>query len=94
MFVYVLKNDEGFYKIGYSKNVKKRIKELETANSGNLYLIKEFKTKYAAKIEARLHSYFKFQQINREWFDLSIEDLNKILELCESYHNSLKLITT
>jgi predicted GIY-YIG superfamily endonuclease len=66
MFVYVLKNDEGFYKIGYSKNIKKRIKELETANSGNLYLIREFKTEYASKIEARLHSYFKFQQINRE----------------------------
>ena len=40
MFVYLLTNDFVQFKIGISKNVKKRIKQLQTGNSQEINLIK------------------------------------------------------
>ena len=77
--IYILENFENFYKIGYSKDPEKRVKQLNTGNSTSLKLIKKFKTKYDSKIESYLKKYFKTRNVRGEWFDLSNDDIKKAL---------------
>lgn len=79
-FVYVISDGE-FAKIGYSKNPKKRIKAVQTANPKRLKLVakKEVQGRLRAKaIEKSLHKqYGKHRQVG-EWFCGSIlEELLK-----------------
>ena len=87
--VYILKNSENFYKIGYSKNPKNRVKQFNTANPYELKIIKTFETNFDSKIEAILKNHFKFRKISGEWFDLSDEDILKIESLIETYNKAL-----
>ena len=46
-FVYLLKIQEnGIYKIGVSKNVEKRVKQLQTGNTEQIYLVNKFHSNY------------------------------------------------
>lgn len=73
--LYIIKNSESYYKIGYSKDPNKRLSQLSTGSSSLLFIYKTFLTEDDSQIEAYLHSYFKFQKISGEWFDLSSDDL-------------------
>lgn len=77
-FVYLLKKEEGVYKIGKTVNVK---------NRGTEFSVKlPFATQYECVItttdrntlEAELHQKFKAKRINGEWFALSPEDVEYI----------------
>ena len=73
--IYLLKDSIGYYKIGFTKlKVADRIKQLQTGCSGNFELIYEFKTKHNRKLETSLHNLFRHKHINREFYDLSLED--------------------
>lgn len=54
-------------KIGRSKNVQKRLKQLQTSNSGNLKLL--FVIKQKGCMEEIIHKKFNHLRITREWFD-------------------------
>lgn len=81
-YIYVL-SCENKYKIGTSKNVERRIKELDK---------RPFPLKCEFKyfvydpfgVEKRLHKIFESQKINGEWFELSNEDLKFIKFILES----------
>ena len=76
MRVYLIKNSEDHYKIGYSsRRVYKRLEELQTANGGQLWFITEFESKYARKIEAALHSVYSAYNVSGEWFLLPIKEV-------------------
>ena len=54
--IYLLRDQIGKYKIGFTKhNTEKRIKSLQTGNSGDLEIIYEFKTNHKRKLETSLH---------------------------------------
>jgi hypothetical protein len=55
-------------KIGYSTNIKRRIKELATGNGEKLELI--YSIPGSKDTEWSLHNYFSFQHICGEWFEL------------------------
>lgn len=83
MFIYVLldKNNDTI-KIGRSRSVSKRMRELQTANSTNLILLYKFETIHAIKIEKYLHNIFQAYRINGEWFEYHNGILEKIKLAC------------
>ena len=76
--VYLIQSlEEGYYKIGVSKNPKKRIKQLQTGNSSELKLIYSYPSEYANKIEKALHGQLSHCKKECEWFELSlVEELS------------------
>lgn len=83
--IYLLKDSLGYYKIGFTKNsIETRIKQLQTGNSGNFEIIFTFKTKHNRKLETSLHNMFKYKHVNREFYELNLEDEEKFKKLCES----------
>ena len=54
-FVYLLKlSESGYYKIGYSKDVRNRINILKTGNAEEITLINKYETDYYKEIETFL----------------------------------------
>ncbi len=74
-YTYIIKdNSNGFYKIGKSVNIKRRLSTLSASNK-DLILIA-----YINKdIEKELHMKFDIKGIYREWFNLSNKDLCDII---------------
>ncbi len=77
------------YKIGFTKNsIESRIRQLSTGSIYTITLVKYYETnKYHANIENLLHKHFYLQQINKEWFYLSADDINNFIPLCDKYYN-------
>ena len=77
--------NEGRYKIGSTraKDVNKRLKQLQTSNSSELYIKESFETEYPFKIEKMLHNHFKSSNLMGEWFELSESDVEAFKGVCE-----------
>lgn len=72
--VYILKSENGLVKIGISKNVNKRIRNLE--NSSGYSITDFYSTKMISnsnEIENSLHKKFKANRKCGEWFDIEFE---------------------
>lgn len=93
MYIYLIKNsEESYYKIGVSKDPKKRIKELNTGNSAKLLLVDMFETDYAYKIEGTLHRKYSYLKKHLEWFDLSIIEELEFIKNCQSIEENIKIL--
>lgn len=93
MFVYLIRSSENsYYKIGTTKNIQRRIKELQTGNADKIYLIDYYESDNAFKIEKALHNFFCYTNKFNEWFTLGIEDEIKFKELCLQIDNNLKYL--
>lgn len=87
-------NGQKLYKIGFTRRLpEKRIKEFKTGNASEIYLVDSFQSEWGTKIESMLHKIYKSKKIEREWFDLNVEDIKKFGTYCQSIHNNLKLIS-
>jgi hypothetical protein len=64
-YIYAITNGTDI-KIGYSSNVKRRLKQLNTGSSINLYVLCTFKG--GRELESEIHSMFKKIRYNGEWF--------------------------
>ena len=87
-------NTNGFitYKIGKTtRNVKKRIKELSTGNSGELSVVFEFESENVNELERVLHRQFVHRRLNGEWFNDEL-DITKFIEACHIYEKAIQLI--
>lgn len=75
---FILNNDK--VKIGYTKNVKRRLKQLQTANGDNLILLGYIEGD--KEVEHQLHQKFDTYRIreNGEWFIASEAIINFINE--------------
>jgi len=79
-YVYLLECD-GKYKIGFSRNIKQRLKAL---NCGLHEVKLIFKSPFysdAAGMERRLHKLFEKQKVRAEWFDLTLRQVNQIKQI-------------
>jgi len=91
--VYLLKSDyTGYYKIGVSKNTPKRVKQLQTGSSENISVVFTFTSEMPYKLETALHNFYSPYKVNREWYNLSLENELEFLELCEKTEQNLKLV--
>jgi len=84
-FVYILKC-ENRYKVGYSKDVNKRIKQLDT-RPFKLELIYKRYSECAYDIEQRIHKQLWAFRVENEWYDIKesllIENVNVIFKSVE-----------
>lgn len=92
-FVYLLKVSDDIYKIGVSKNVNKRVKQLQTGNPDIIEIIETFPSQYPYKVESVLHRRYNYKNIHGECFKLDkkdIEDFKKYCLTCETNFKCLE----
>jgi predicted GIY-YIG superfamily endonuclease len=90
MFVYLIRlSENSYYKIGTTKNIYKRIKQLQTGNAENIFLVNSFESKYAFKIEMALHNFYTDKNKINEWFEFSIEDEQSFIKNCKKIEENL-----
>ena len=82
-WVYLVGAENGWYKIGMSKNVDRRHGELNRAVPLRQSVIHKFKCRNARKAEAFLHRKYKAKRIGYEWFKLSGMDVAWIMSLTD-----------
>ena len=81
--VYLIRGNDGKYKIGIAKNPAQRFNQLQTGNSVKLQLIETYQSDNAFKIETALHNQFGHVKNEGEWFDLSISEEVTFIEKCK-----------
>lgn len=86
-YVYLIgeKDNIGKYKIGSTKakDVNKRLKQLQTGNSSELFIKEYYETEHPFKLEKMLHNHFKSSNLIGEWFELSEGDTEAFRGVCE-----------
>ena len=95
MIIYLLCTNfsgELHYKIGHTKNLAKRIKQLSTGNI-DISVIYSFESKWATKIESAMHRKYDIYRIGGEWFKLKPEHIETFLHDCQSIHDSLDYLS-
>lgn len=73
----------GKYKIGNSKNVEKRKKQLDNRPFPVSIIYKSPVIEEVYDIETMLHDVYKAKRISGEWFDLTDEDITEIKNYLE-----------
>jgi len=96
-FIYLLESYNEFetiYKIGFSKNVDKRLKQHKTSNPNELNMIKKFQTNHKRKIETSLHNLYVHKKIDGEWFKLDYNDILNFDKLCNNLEKSFDCLNS
>jgi len=94
-YIYLIKcevDETILYKIGYSKDVKRRLKELKTSNPNPLEIVATFETKHNRKLETSFHNYYKHKNVNGEWFSLSSNEVERFLENCRQMERNFDIM--
>jgi hypothetical protein len=78
-YVYLVQSEPGHCKIGSTKSVDTRIKQLQCANPSLLSLIHYFRSRNAKQDELALQAKFVGRRIRNEWYALRADD---IFEIC------------
>ena len=93
MYIYLIQNLEtSRYKIGVSKNPKKRIKQLQTGSGEELKLIHTFETDNARKIESALHNMYRQHKTMGEWFNLSLSEEHVFIKECTKINENINYL--
>jgi len=93
MKVYLLINEEGKYKIGFTeRETKKRIKELQTGSPSEMRVVQEYESDNARKIETILHRFLRSKRISGEWFELTNEEVADFKNRCAKIDYNIKFL--
>tara|TARA_R100000278_G_scaffold40193_3_gene35434 strand:+ start:11309 stop:11749 length:441 start_codon:yes stop_codon:yes gene_type:complete len=84
-YIYILKG-ENSYKIGYTTNFNKRIKNYKTHNP-NIKTLCVIESSNSFELESYLHNRFENKNIDGEWFDLTEEEVLLAMEYLYSTTN-------
>ena len=93
--VYLIGDKErfGYYKIGATRgNVNKRLKTLQTGNSGELYTEKIYETEHPFAVENILHNRYSHKKTINEWFELDLEDVTNFQEICDNIEETIEIM--
>ena len=85
-YVYLIgdSGQDNTFKIGVTRGkVEKRIKQLQTGNGEDIYLVNSYETNYPFFIERLLHTKLFPKQKRNEWFNLDISDVVNFKLYCE-----------
>jgi hypothetical protein len=90
--IYIVSNGSKYYKLGFSKNVKQRIKSLQTANGKSLTLVKTFLGNIES--EQKLHKLLKSFNTTGEWYQKSILGIvtQELIDSLNEHENNLKKV--
>jgi len=84
-FVYLLcdSGQDSMFKIGMTKSsIEKRIKQLQTGNGSEIFIVDYHETEYPYYIEKMLHQKFCSNKKIGEWFELDTNDIKEFKEEC------------
>jgi predicted GIY-YIG superfamily endonuclease len=88
-YIYIIYEGDDRFKIGRSNNIHKRIESYKTHNSQIEGYLAVFEVKDSKLSEKALHRRYEPYRINREFFELPLEELksleDKIIGLKKSY---------
>ena len=90
--VYLLGDSEkeGIFKIGVTRgDIQKRIKKLQTGNSGEIYLVSYYETEHPFLMEKMLHTKFFGDKVLNEWFSLTTEEIVTFKKTCEEIQKNI-----
>ena len=93
-YVYLLGDfgKEGMFKIGVTRGtIERRIKKLQTGNSGEIYLVDFFHTEHPFFIEKWMHIKYGSKKVLNEWFELTVEDMKNFKQDCQRFENLYKV---
>jgi len=70
-------------KVGTTRDVTRRLNELQTGSSTDLHLITAvaYSSKTADEVEQMIHRKYASKNVRGEWFDLSPEDVKEITRI-------------
>lgn len=73
MFLYVIGTKANYQKIGFSKDVERRLATLQTGNPSPLYIhhVEPVPKNKVRLLEKKLHRELNHKRLNGEWFNLS-----------------------
>ncbi|WP_091798062.1 GIY-YIG nuclease family protein [Lysobacter sp. yr284] len=77
-YVYLIQSTTGYCKIGSSRSVQNRLRQLQCANPEPLTLLQQFASAKAQQDELSLHAQFADRRVRNEWFALTVEDVAHI----------------
>ena len=89
-FVYLLgtTSDDGIYKIGVTRgSVDRRIRKLQTGNSGEIYLIKRYVSRFPFFVESSMHRLYSSKNVLNEWYKLSDEEVASFCDECKRFED-------
>ena len=80
-YIYVISNGTS-YKVGFSKDPARRVKQLQTGNPNKLELVYYIEIEVAPVkiLETIVHKNLKFNKIKGEWFKADFETLKTELD--------------
>ena len=94
-FVYLLYDqwEERIYKIGVTTgSIEKRIKKLQTGNSGEITMSRYYETDYPFFIERALHLKYESKKVLNEWFSLTDEDAKNFIPDCKKIEERIRIM--
>lgn len=94
-YIYLIGDKQNFgkYKIGVTRgDIKRRLKTLQTGNSGELYVEKIYETEHPFIVENILHNRYEYKKAINEWFDLDLEDITKFNEVCDDIEKTIEIM--
>ena len=96
-YIYLLEcvsNWDTTYKIGYTRNkdIKKRIKGLQTGNKDKIVCIDKFESTPGRTVETALHNFYSYKRQVGEWFELEFEDVLSFQDICKRIEENLDLL--
>lgn len=94
-YVYLIGDagQDNTFKIGITRgDVNKRIKQLQTGNGEEIYLVNYYETDYPFFIERLLHKKFYPKQKKNEWFNLDINDIVDFKQHCKNIEETAEAL--
>ena len=80
-YVYLMRSENGLHKIGISRDVDRRKKDLNRQFPIRIEIVHQIACRDRRKVEMYLHDKYKAKRAQHEWFDLDDEDVAWILSL-------------
>ena len=89
-YVYLLGDlgKERMFKIGVTRGtIERRIKKLQTGNSGEIYIVDYFQTEHPFFIEKWMHIKYCGKNVLNEWFELDLQDMLNFKKDCQKFQD-------
>lgn len=90
--IYLIRAYDGKYKIGITKNIYKRVQQLQTGNPEILTIQSQYQSEMASKIESVLHRMYRHKKIKGEWFLMDIDDEVNFIDNCRKIEENLTIL--
>lgn len=87
-YIYIAKANSS-YKIGYTKLLSRRLKQMKTANH-IIDMIHTIPVLNGRAVESKLHAYFRDKKISGEWYNLDEDEVSLVLE-CKTEYDILEM---